>query len=361
MRFHLPVNLYYEDNCIINHSRDIADMGTRALIITGHSSGRNGARKDLFEALEKENITWVLDEDVEQNPSVDSVMRLRDLGLANDCDFVIGVGGGSALDAAKAVAVMMLNPDKDRDYLFVSDPENLSLPVVSVPTTCGTGSEATPISVLTDPRQENKVSMTHKIFPDLSLVDDRYLASLPHGILCNTSIDAMGHMIEGLVNAKACVFSDIYAESGLKAWSRSRQVLLDASARTPENIHNLMYASIMGGFTIAHTGTCLPHGFSYTPTYYLGMPHGKAVGYFTYGFLKYAPESYQTRILDLTGFGCLEELRDFIAEATRAQRLDDAFLDKTIEIMKTNTGKIASCPYPVDDEVLRKIAYAFEG
>ena len=190
--FYMPVRVYEEENCVMNHAGDFVQFGKKALIVSGrHSAIANGSYADITAALDSVGIGHVLFNEVEENPSTHTVMKARDLGVQEQVDFVIGVGGGSPMDASKAIALMIKKADKDISYLYSPDGDSSTIPIVAVPTTCGTGSEVTAVSVLTMPEKQTKKSIPHKIFPDLALIDGKYLASAPRSVLCNTAFDAL--------------------------------------------------------------------------------------------------------------------------------------------------------------------------
>lgn len=357
MYFYIPVKVYEEENCVRNHSGELAALGSKALIVTGRRSSRaNGSLDDVIAALETEGIPYVIFDEIEENPSIETVMKARDQGLAEQADFVIGVGGGSPMDAAKAIALMIYYKEKDASYLFETGGSDESLPVAAVPTTCGTGSEATPYSILTIHEQKTKSSIPHKIFPQLSLIDGKYLESAPLHILRNTAVDALGHLYESWFNTKATDYSRIFVSEGLKIWSRSRDVLSGARAPEKEDYRNLMNASALAGMAITHTGTSLPHALSYVITYDLGMPHGKAIGHFLTGFLAEAPEEDRNYLLNLSGFSDLAEFEAFYDKVCTRETIPAQVIERTIASVMENPSKLASCPYPVDEEVLKRIA-----
>lgn len=171
MRFNLPVLVYQEKNCVHNHADEIAQMGKNALIVTGrNSSKKNGSLDDVINALKSKNIKYTVYDGVEENPSVETVMEAREIGVKAGCDFIIGIGGGSPMDAAKAIGVMIYHKNENKDFLYKSVSDSQSLPVIEVPTTCGTGSEVTTVAVLTVHNEKTKKSMSHRIFPRMALV-----------------------------------------------------------------------------------------------------------------------------------------------------------------------------------------------
>jgi alcohol dehydrogenase class IV len=206
-------------------------------------------------------------------------MKIRDQAVDFGADLCIGIGGGSSLDAAKAAALMIKNHDRGIDYLYEKGNPVDTIPVIEVPTTCGTGSEVTAVSVLTNHKTNTKGSIPYKIFPSLGLTDPGYLKSLPLSILRNTAVDALAHLWESLINAHSDSYSNMTAEAGLKAWSLNRDILSGMVRASDRDFSNLMTASVLGGMSIAQVGTTIPHGLSYALTLNAGVPHGQACGY----------------------------------------------------------------------------------
>ena len=357
MHFTLPVDIWEEDRCVESHADLLARLGTRALLVTGrHAAKACGALDDVREALERNRITCFLFDEVEENPSVETVLRGREAGLAAGADFVIGIGGGSAMDAAKAIALLIRHPSADDAFLYDPSAPSDALPVASVPTTCGTGSEVTPVSVLTRLDKETKQSIAHRIFPSLALIDGRYLTGAPLELIRNTAVDAVSHLFESAVNIHATPYSLMLAEGGLREWSRNRAFLV-SGRREEADWSGLMRASAMAGMAIAQTGTSLPHGLSYPVTYRMHMPHGRACGYFEAGYLSEAPFALRSRVLSEAGFRSLEEWQSFYQSVCGAEPIPDSELSHAVGVLAANRAKLANAPFAVDRGVLRRIAF----
>ena len=360
--FYMPTRLFAEENAVIRHAGDLASFGKKALIVTGrHSAFTNGSYEDTTSALENAGIEHVLFSEVEENPSVATIMKARDFGLANSVDFVIGIGGGSPLDASKAISLMIAMADKDKSYLYAPDCPGKTLPIVAIPTTCGTGSEATAVSVITDRDKMVKKSIAHKIFPDLALVDGRYLAGAPLSVLSNTAFDALTHLIESFLNSHASDFSRMCVDAGLRMWARSLPVLRKEKTPDAADFSNMMLASTMAGMAIAHTATTLPHGLSYAVTTLLNVPHGKATAYFTAGYLCEASSEDRDYLLKTAGFASIEDFRTVYRAACGTVDAPETELRKVLESavdeLSGNPVKMALAPFPVDREVLERIAF----
>ena len=141
MKYYIPTKVYQEIDAVKVHAEELAGYGSYALIVTGKYSARaNGALADVEAALDAYGKKHVQYDGIEENPSVETVMKATEFGKRNGVDFVIAIGGGSPMDAAKAIAIMLANPEKDAEYLYESAAHTKALPVVTIPTTCGTGS-----------------------------------------------------------------------------------------------------------------------------------------------------------------------------------------------------------------------------
>lgn len=356
MFFYLPTKIYSERDCVKKYAKEWTKCGRNALIVTGHSSARNGALADVTEVLEKENISYCIFDRIEENPSVELIMEVRALGLEQQADFVIGIGGGSPMDAAKAIALMIAHRDEDSDFLYRKGSDS-ALPLVEIPTTCGTGSEATPYSILTVHEKRTKASISHRVFPAFALVDGKYLKCAPRSLLVNTAVDALGHFVESYINVNATDYSRMLCEYGMGLWSSSKNVLIGADIRE-NDFDRMMNASTIAGMAISHTGTALPHGLSYYLTYEKGIPHGKAVGYFLPGYLAEAGTMVRRKVLALTGFPDMQYFRSFMHRLIGRLEVEDGLIDQAVQGLMENKAKLDNVPYPVTEEVLYRICRA---
>lgn len=358
MQFYMPTKVFEEKDCVKNHAQEIVSLGTKALIVTGrHSSRVNGSLDDVLNVLKQGKIESVIFDEVEENPSIETVMKARDIGIENDVDFVIGLGGGSAMDASKAIALMIYHKDQEASYLYTKNVDGTTVPMIAIPTTCGTGSEVTPVSVLTIHAQKTKGSIPHKIFAKYAFIDGKYLKFAPKHVLHNTAVDALAHLWESYINAKATDYSRMCVHEGMVVWAKSKDVLLGKKEATDEDYANMMRASAFAGMAIAQTGTSLPHGLSYPMTYDLHMPHGQAVGYFLGGYLSKADEKDTNYLLQTSGFESLREWQEFYKQVCGADKISKEELDHAVEVIWNNPAKLANSPFQVEHQTLVDIAY----
>lgn len=357
MFFYLPTKIYCEQDCVTHHAEELASLGSKAMIVTGrHSSRQNGSLDHVTEALSQTGTPYVLFDQIEENPSVETVMKARDIGLAEKVDFVIGIGGGSPLDASKAVALMIRQHKESGEFLYTTGTDE-ALPVAAVPTTCGTGSEATPWAILTRHEKRIKGSISHKIFPTLALSDPGYLRSAPMSVLISTSIDACSHCIESFLNTKATVYSRMLSLQGLTLWRSAKDILTREREASMEDLENMMNASTLAGMAISHTTTSVPHGLSYYLTYENAIPHGMAVGRFLPAYLAGAVPKDSAPLLSAMGFTDLPEFTEWIHRLAPVE-VPASTRERAIEGILSNPAKLANCPYPITENLLRQSFFA---
>lgn len=356
MDFDISTRLYHENNCVLAHSNELCALGTKALIVTGRNSSRkNGSLDDVTAALATHNIPYVVFDKIEENPSVESVIAGAQYGASEIVDFVIGIGGGSPLDASKAIALLIANSKFDKDFLYTPIPNAPHLPVAAVPTTCGTGSEVTGVSVLTLHSSHTKKSISHQIFPEIAFVDSKYLKAAPNQIITSTALDALAHLCESFLHAKADVKSRKAVEKGLTIWGEAKNDLADHNF-TDDVLDKLMSASVYAGIAIRYTGTSIPHGLSYRVTYECKMAHGLACAVFLPPFIENAPANCQKQMLEWLDFTNFNELKNFIVTLCNGCEIPRDILELSIGDMLKNKAKLASACYSIDEKMLRTIA-----
>lgn len=278
MMHYLPTRIIYGENAVRKGFVYLNRFGKKALLVTGKTSARqSGALDDILNVLNQLKIEAVSFDSVTENPTLETVMEGTDLFLANNCDFLIGIGGGSPIDSAKAISLTAANQlGKNEIYDLAKFKQNY--PVVAVPTTAGTGTEATQFSVLTDAATQKKAGFGHDLaFPALSLVDPKYTLSLPANITLHTAIDSLSHLLEGIYsNQRNPLLYPLIFKGVQLIYSNLYKALHNPLLLMARDA--LMCASLYGGITISHTSTTLQHSIGYPLTSVYGVPHGLANG-----------------------------------------------------------------------------------
>lgn len=250
------------------------DLGGAVLMVTGSSPKRAEPALELLRAQGIKSAIFA----VPGEPSVRTITEGVALARREHCDCVIGFGGGSALDAGKAIAAMLTNEGELLDYLeVIGRGKNLSkpsAPFVAIPTTAGTGSEVTRNAVLASPEHRVKVSLRSPLMlPRIALVDPELARDLPPAITASTGLDALTQVIEPYVCSRANPMTDAVCVEGIQRAARSLRVAFtnghDAGAR-----EDMAVASLFGGCALANAGLGAVHGFAGPIGGMFPAPHG---------------------------------------------------------------------------------------
>lgn len=307
-KYSMPTVIYFGEDSILKNKEVFSKIGNKALIVTGRSSAKkNGSYDDVVKALSQVEVEHVLFDEVEENPSLETIEKASGVGKANNVDFVIGIGGGSPMDASKAIAVFIKNPEINMDNIFCGK-QLESIPVIAVATTSGTGSEVTQYSIVTSNKEKTKKNLGQSVFPKIAFVDSKYTLNLPYDITVNTAVDAFTHLVEGYLNSNSTYMSDLYGERGFELFNHCFEKLIKKEL-DKEFRSKVMLASTLAGIQISQNGTSLPHGMGYALTYFKGLPHGLANGVLTIEYLKSFKNTTKIeRMLEILQLNKLEDL-----------------------------------------------------
>jgi alcohol dehydrogenase class IV len=258
--------------------------GKRALIVTGSHSFRSTPHWEYLQrAFRNQKLAW-LDLCVDGEPSPDLVDKAVADFKQKHIGVVIGIGGGSALDAAKAIAGLLKPGNSVMDHLEGIGPElpylGPSTPLIAVPTTAGTGSEATRNAVLSIQGSNGfkKSFRDEKLVAEIAVVDPELLASCPAQIIAANGMDAFTQLLESYVSSKANRFTDALAWSGMKAVRNSLLIWHNDGADAKEAQAGMAYAALMSGITLAQVGLGSVHGLASPLGAFFPIPHGVVCG-----------------------------------------------------------------------------------
>lgn len=251
-----------------------AKLGSRGLLVTGRSFAvSSGMLQRILSSLRSANVSAVVFSEVEPNPSLKTVERGARLAASKGVDVVIGFGGGSPLDAAKAIAALVALGGSAADHLYPRRVEK-ALPVVAAPTTTGTGSEVTQYSVLTDTEVGRKVVMQGPaLVPRVAILDPDVTDYMPGRLVAGTGFDALSHALEAFISRRASPLSNLFA---LEAARLIFSSLAPAVKGSREAREAMLYASMLAGVAINQAGSTLAHGLGYYLTVRHDLHHGVA-------------------------------------------------------------------------------------
>jgi len=250
------------------------DLGKRALVVNDGANERTGSLEEILESAGVEFATV----SVSGEPTIEAVEAAAREAREEECDLVVSIGGGSVIDAGKAVSALLANPGGPMDYLEVIGEGKPILeraaPFVAIPTTAGTGAEVTKNAVLRSPRERVKVSMRSPLMlPRVALVDPALTHSMPRSVTASTGLDALTQLLEAFVSGKRNPLTDGICREGLRQAARSlRDVYEDGGNATARE--EMSGASLFGGLALANAGLGAVHGFAGPLGGMFPAPHG---------------------------------------------------------------------------------------
>lgn len=274
--FHAPTRLVFGMGAVAQVGPEIKAQGaTNVLVVTDAGIEKAGLLTGVTESLAEAGLRCGIFKEVEANPDIATVGRGVEAFRAQGADALVAVGGGSAMDAAKGIGVMAAHSGRLLDYEGTNKVPGPIAPLLAVPTTCGTGSEVTFISVITDPERNWKMSLRSvHITPKVAVIDPLLYSKLPGPIIAATGMDAMTHAIESFTNRNVQPFADALDIQAVSIIGRSIREAV-ANANLPA-ISDMAYGATMAGMGFTNTILGIVHAMSHPITCYYGVPHGVA-------------------------------------------------------------------------------------
>lgn len=360
-RFFMPTKVYFGASCVLQSPEEFSRWGKRAFLVTGRSSARiSGALADVTQVLRQQGMVWEVFDRIEENPTLAAVEAGGKAAKDFSPDVVIAIGGGSPLDAAKAIAVLAVN-DITARQLYDSGFPVPPLPIVAIPITAGTGSEVTPYSILTDDERQTKRSFSDPaVFPRTAFLDARYTQTQPRQLTVNAAVDALSHAIEGYMSRRATPATDYMALEAIRAFGAAKQALIVGELSLTDR-EALLYCSLLGGMVIAQTATTAVHALGYSLTYFRNIPHGQANGLLLGEYLRFNETAVPQKISDiLAGLG-LEAIEQFQELMAVLLPSSETYSEQEIREFAAiagrapNTANTARQPQPEElQQILRK-------
>ena len=327
--YYTPTALFYGEGCVSEKLKCACSHAKKVFVLTTRfvDGLRNYALEDILAALSKIGLGSFVYEDSEENPTVESIVRVARIVLASEADYIIAIGGGSALDTAKAANVLLRYPDKlDSPYeLFYGGKVNHNtvdsglLPMCAVPTTSGSGSEVMGFAILTRADTHTKLRMNQLSYFKYAFLDPNYIRESPQWLLDAGAMDSLSHGIEGLLNRNAGPISSVWNRYGFTLFASFKDDLLSTHL-TNEDFNNMQLAGSLQGLGQMHSTTTIPHGLGYSLTHFKGITHGIANAVTTPAFLRRYAESDPDAVQDVLsacGFSGLCEFEEYIGTIVR--------------------------------------------
>jgi alcohol dehydrogenase class IV len=275
--FNIPTRIEYGPNRFQSIGGSARSFGEKALVVSTAGESLIDLQKECRSLLEANGVQSVLFNRVSTNPSHTLIDEACELAINEKCDLVIGLGGGSAMDVAKTVAVAAVEHVRAWDIVEGGKLSHKPIPVIAVPTTSGTGSEVTQYAVVSNPEKKMKEGIGRREFyPVLSIVDPVLTMSMPADLTAAVGLDALTHAIEGYTTVHSNPLTDSLAETAIGLIGKSlRQAVFhpgDLGARS-----DMMLASMLAGIAITHADTSLAHVVGEAAGAVFSVHHGLAV------------------------------------------------------------------------------------
>lgn len=298
MYFHMPSRLYFGSGELRNLPMIVNQVlkAQNPVLVTDKGIVSSGLVQKVLELLPGVPVY----DTIEANPKSDTINDIADQMRRGEADLVIGLGGGSPLDAGKALALLGTNDGKIEDYEGKEKYKNKPLPFLAIPTTCGTGSEVTWVAVITDVNRKFKMSIKGPdMYPAVSIVDPDLIKTLPPAIIASTGLDALTHAVEAYVSKPATLITDNHAQKAVKLILSSIENAYEDIENNDLARENLMYGSTIAGFAFGNSDVTAVHCISESIGALYDVPHGVANSIFLPHVLSYNLPACAGKLADL--------------------------------------------------------------
>ena len=276
-RFILNETSYHGKGAIKEIATEVKGRGfKKAFVCSDPDLLRFGVTKKVTDVLDENKIVYEVYREIKPNPTIENVKHGVSAYKKSGADCIIAIGGGSSMDTAKAIGIIINNPSfKDvRSLEGVSATKHKSVPIIAVPTTAGTAAEVTINYVITDVEKKRKfVCVDAKDIPVVAVVDPDMMSSMPKGLTAATGMDALTHAIEGYITKGAWELSDMFHIKAIEIIARSLRAAVEG---TPEGREGMALGQYVAGMGFSNVGLGVDHSMAHTLSAYYDTPHGKA-------------------------------------------------------------------------------------
>lgn len=319
-RFKTANDVYLGDGALNASEEKIIKLGKKALIVTGGSMIKQGHINTIIELLERNGIAYAVYNGIDNEPDDLMINDGLEVYQKEKCNFLIGFGGGSQLDGAKAIAILVNGKGKLSDYMGKNINHKIP-PLVMIPSTSGTGSETTPFTIIND--NETNIKMLLKgdsLWPNLAIVEPSFSYNMPKKVTASSGLDALTHAIEAYTSRRAFAQSDMFALSAIKRIFKYLLLALDEDFAAREE---MAIASYEAGVSFANSSVTIIHGMSRPIGALFHVPHGLSNAMLLPTCLDYVKDGTYERFADMARAIGIDEEDDirasklFVAEVTK--------------------------------------------
>ncbi|SFS05149.1 lactaldehyde reductase [Anaeromicropila populeti] len=276
-RFILNETSYHGAGAISSIADEIKMRGgKKAFVCSDPDLIKFGVTKKVLDVLDNNQLSYEVYSNIKPNPTIENVQSGVEAFKKSGADYIVAIGGGSSMDTAKAIGIIIMNPEFEdvRSLEGVADTKNKSIPIIAVPTTAGTAAEVTINYVITDVEKNRKmVCVDPHDIPVVAVIDPDMMESMPKGLTAATGMDALTHAIEGYITGAAWELSDMFHLKAIEIISRS---LRGAVANTPEGREGMALGQYIAGMGFSNVGLGIVHSMAHPLGALYDTPHGVA-------------------------------------------------------------------------------------
>ncbi|MDO4485680.1 MAG: iron-containing alcohol dehydrogenase [Bacillota bacterium] len=368
-RYKLRTNLIFGTGKESTIGREAAKLGNKVMIVTGgNSTKKSGLLDRTRKMLEEQNVEYIVFDKVQQNPVYSAVDEGASLISSEGCCGAVAIGGGSVIDSAKAICAAAAYGVPVENLVYEGKAIVRALPLIAVPTTCGTGSEVNGVAVLTNEKNNDKKSIKgDAIIPAAAIVDPLLMTTMPKHVYASVSFDALCHLMEAYLSVHANPITDMIAAEGMMLISDN---ILEVY-RNYDNIdawEKITLASTLGGYTLNAIGVIAGHGMEHPESGLRNVMHGKGLAAVMPVLLKELAEASPVKTAEISRiFGgkdesdCWQVILKLLKALQLDLTLDDlGFSEEDISWLtdnafKVSAGTIACSPKQFEKDDIRRL------
>lgn len=333
-KFNIPTQVHFGVDSIEQLGTIASGYGKKALIVTGGtSSKKTGLLDKVSELLKEKGFSFIIFDKVTPNPLASTVQEGIEIVKNENCDFIIGIGGGSPIDAAKAIAACSVSGGSIIDYFpgekYATRGFTGNLPLIAITTTAGTGTEVNKVSVITDADTKRKVGVKSTyLYPAAAIVDPKVMLTLPPKATATTGIDAFFHAMESYLSKNASPFSEIFSIEAMKVIVEN----IENAIKDGSNIearYAMAWANTVAGVALDNGGTIAIHGTAHPVGAYYNATHGEILCATAPTYCKYYYQNSIEKFAKIAEIlGCREEGLSQEEKAAKAGEYLEKLLEK---------------------------------
>lgn len=372
IQLHIPTKIYFGNQIFAEALKEEFSQikGNILLVIGSNSIKKNGYVNEVIRdiQLSQKEGTIISYDEISPNPKINQINTAIKIGLENNVVCLIGMGGGSALDAAKAIAVGVGAKTNIDEYFYgAKQPDSRTLPIYAIPTTAGTGSELSKGAIISCPKEAIKKGIRSQyIYPKTAFVNPRFTYTMPKTITKETGFDVLTHAVESYISKKANTFTEMLSIEAIKIVSDNLPKLIN-NIENVEARDNMSYASMIMGINLGNASTCLPHRMQYPIGALTDTSHSAGLASIYIAWIEYAYQYSEEKFHHMASLlahkicknksDTIESFTTFLSRIEMNKSISELGINKNHipSLVNNVTGSIDNDPASVEEDIIQKI------